>query len=236
MHTGYTLLIQIKMLGGGIALPPVSWLLGMAPQSPRVETYVQSVPPVDLVVHTVGKVCRLALKANPNMLEILFCRDDDVLSMSQMGWELRQMRDKFLSQKAYRAYSGYALGQLKIMANHNTDHGARRDSIERWGYDTKNAMHLIRLLLTARTLLAEGRLEVYRSERDFLLAIRRGKYSRHEIQKMADDLDQECRSLSLRSPLPSTPDVAGVEQWLVARQRDWVNGEGSLLKEVKRDA
>lgn len=44
---------------------------------------------------------------------------------------------------------------------------------QHYGYDTKNAMHLLRLLRIAKKLLSTGRVNVYRPDRQFLLAVKK---------------------------------------------------------------
>lgn len=221
----------------GVAFPPLEWLVGFPPDKDGKQTHdqrhVTSEDGIredrDLVVHTLAKFCRLALNANPNILDILFCRDEEVLLQTVVGTELRSFRDRFLSCRAYTSYSGYAAAQLKRMRNHNTDHGSRQELVERYGYDPKNAMHLIRLLRMGKTLLQDGRVEVYRSDRDELLKIRSGAYTASQIQSMAEELDQECRQLRDHSVLPERPDREGIERWLVEVQTAWAAGDRSLL-------
>ncbi len=214
-----------------IALPPVSWLLGMDLVGQRAQT-VEEHAGQDVVVHTVAKFCRLALHANPNTWDILFCPDDQILMQTVMGAELRAMGEKFLSKRAYQSYSGYAASQLKKMRTHNTAHGSRQAEVRTFGYDTKNAMHLIRLLLTARALLQEGYVNIRRPEREFLLSIRDGHYTNIEIQDMAAQLDSECRQIVHRSGLPDVPETAAVKDWLIEWQRQWVNGDLRVLTPV----
>ncbi len=211
----------------GIALPPISWLIGFPPAD-HAHTVVSHYPD-DRTVHTLTKFCRLALQANPTLLDSLFCRDQDVVYQTITGQILRQHRDWFLSQRVYAAYSGYARDQLRRMRNHNTPQGSHADLIARYGYDTKNAMHLIRLLLMAKTALQDGRIDVYRSDRNFLLAIRNGHYSARAIQEMAEALDADCQVLLPRSVLPREPDTATVEHWLMTVHRAWIANDLALL-------
>lgn len=214
-----------------IALAPVSWLLGWDSQGQRGQT-VKGHAGQDVVVHTVAKFCRLALNANPNSWDILFGPDDQILMQTRMGAELRAMGAKFLSKRAYQAYSGYAASQLKKMSSHNTGGGSRQEAIRAFGYDTKNAMHLIRLLLTARALFQEGYVNIRRPEREFLLSIRDGHYTKVEIQDLAAQLDRECRQFVYRSELPDLPETDAVKDWLIEWQRQWVNGDLRVLTPV----
>ena len=214
----------------GTALSPVSWLIGFPPAD-HAHTVVSHYPD-DRTVHTLTKFCRLALQANPTLLDSLFCRDQDVVYQTITGQILRQHRDWFLSQRVYAAYSGYARDQLRRMHNHNTPQGSHADLIARYGYDTKNAMHLIRLLLMAKTALQDGRIDVYRSDREFLLSIRQGHYSAATIQDMAEALDADCQILRIRSVLPPVPDTSAIENWLMTVHQAWIAGDSTLLQEI----
>jgi predicted nucleotidyltransferase len=85
----------------------------------------------------------------------------------------------------------------------------KRAALERaHGYDTKHAMHLVRLMRTCRDLVVEGIMRVYRPDRQELLEIKQGAWSyerlledvaRHGAE--ADDAIREGRS-----PLPAAPD------------------------------
>ncbi len=206
----------------GVALPPVPWLLGFPP-SDQARWTAERRDPDDVVIHALPKFCRLALQANPTILEVLFCREEDVIDQTAIGKELRAMREAFLSKRAYVSFSGYAAGQLKRMRSHNTEHGARQTAVAQHGYDPKNAMHLIRLLLVARYLLTEGVVYVRLPDADLSLLrqIRQAQLTVAQIQRMAEELDRECFDRRDQAPLPEEPDRARVEAWLMRTQAAW---------------
>jgi hypothetical protein len=87
----------------------------------------------------------------------------------------------------------------------------RRDGSPRW----KHVMHLIRLLLGARTLLREGRLAVdVGPERDRLLAVRRGELSWDEVERWRLALHRELDEALETTVLPEGPQVDRVDDWL----------------------
>ena len=95
----------------------------------------------------VERFCALALKSNPNLLEMM-SSPLPVVS-SALGDELLELRPAFVSQLAYQTYNGYAISQFaKLEAD------LRRDGVPRW----KHVMHLLRLLLAAESLLRTGEL------------------------------------------------------------------------------
>ena len=50
-------------------------------------------------------------------------------------------------------------------------------------YDAKNMMHVFRLLLMAKEIAAEGKINVHRKDREFLLSIKKGKFEYDQIIK-----------------------------------------------------
>ena len=161
----------------------------------------------------VERFCELALKANPNLLEVL--HSPQVLSCQPLGHELLALRPAFLSQLAYQTYSGYVLSQFgKLQAD------LRLRGEPRW----KHVMHLLRLLLSARDLLATGRPQVdVGPHRDVLLAVRRGELPWEDVDRWRLQLHREVDEALARSPLPAAPDVEAVDDWLRSvRRRDLV--------------
>jgi uncharacterized protein len=152
----------------------------------------------------VERFCELALKANPNLLEVL--HSPLVVRQTPLGEELIGLREAFLSQLAYQTYSGYVLSQFKKL-----EADFRRDGAPKW----KHVMHLIRLLLAARSLLLEAKLIVdVGPHRDRLLAVKRGELSWPEVEQWRLGLHEELDNALRRTVLPATPDVERVDAWL----------------------
>lgn len=74
------------------------------------------------------------------------------------------------------------------------------------GYDTKHAMHLIRLLRSGADILEHGFVPVRRPDFEYLLDIRNGIYSYDEIVKESERLSEKVNQLSKKTSLPSEPD------------------------------
>ncbi|MEV0263204.1 nucleotidyltransferase domain-containing protein [Streptomyces sp. NPDC050617] len=155
------------------------------------------------------RFCELALRANPNVLECL--HSPLVGRLDDTGRELLALRSAFLSRRAHQSFSGYALGQRgKLEADVRT-HGAPR-----W----KHAMHLLRLLMSARDLLRTGTLTVDVGEqREPLLAVRRGELTWSAVESWMARLRDEADAAAVRTPLPPEPDRARVEDFLVRVRR-----------------
>ncbi|MFI5729143.1 DNA polymerase beta superfamily protein [Kribbella sp. NPDC051587] len=161
----------------------------------------------------VERFCELALKANPNLLEVL--HSPLVVQQTALGQELVDLREAFLSQLAYQTYSGYVLSQFKKL-----EADFRRDGAPKW----KHVMHLIRLLLSARSLLLEARLVVdVGPYRERLLQVKRGELPWDEVEKWRLSLHAELDDALGRTVLPATPDVARVDDWLRSVRRRSIN-------------
>lgn len=74
-------------------------------------------------------------------------------------------------------------------------------------YDSKNIMHVFRLLEMAIEIGNEKKVNVKRPNRDFLLDIKVGKFEYEELLKMADQKQTEMESAFESSSLPDSPDL-----------------------------
>lgn len=78
---------------------------------------------------------------------------------------------------------------------------------EKFGYDTKHAMHLVRLLRSGLEILQEGKVLVKRPDASDLLDIRAGKYSYDEIIKISDNIMEKIKTATSKTALPEEPDT-----------------------------
>ncbi|MFI8349399.1 DNA polymerase beta superfamily protein [Streptomyces sp. NPDC085596] len=150
------------------------------------------------------RFCELALRANPNILECL--HSPLVEHLDDTGRELLSLREAFLSRQVHATFSGYALGQRRRL-----DADVRTTGAPRW----KHAMHLLRLLTSARDLLRTGELRLdVGEEREALLEVKRGDVPWPEIEARMARLAEETDAALLRTPLPQEPDAARVADFL----------------------
>jgi uncharacterized protein len=146
----------------------------------------------------VERFCVLALEANPTVLECLWSPLVEVITPA--GERLRDLRGAFLSQRAHRSFTGYAEAQF------------RRLDPERPKW--KQAMHMIRLLLSGLHLMRHGEpLVEVGAHRERLLAVRRGEVPWESVTAWKDALSAELAGVP--SVLPEVPDRVRVEEFLV---------------------
>ncbi|MFD7703827.1 DNA polymerase beta superfamily protein [Streptomyces caelestis] len=155
------------------------------------------------------RFCELALRANPNILECL--HSPLVEHADATGRELLSLREAFLSRRVHETFTRYADGQRRKL-----EAGVRAHGAPRW----KHAMHLLRLLISARDLLRTGALTIdVGEEREPLLAVKRGEVSWPEVESWMTRLTEEGARAAPRSPLPEEPDRRRVEDFLVRARR-----------------
>ena len=166
----------------------------------------------DEVLWELEKFLRLALKANPNILEVLWT--PIVLETTPLGDRLRSLRTAFLSKHLYKTYSGYVLSQFRRMKNRFEKDGQ---------FKKKHAMHLLRLLLSGIHALRTEEIMIDVSEhRDFLLTIRKGELSFEKIREHALALDRQFQEEFETTKLPDQPDFQAVDQFLIEARASMV--------------
>lgn len=194
----------------GIYLPParIEWSLYQLPEQLEGAD-VEG----DEVYWELGKFLRLALKANPNVLETLWT--PLILSATPLAEELRTIRRAFLSKHLYKTYSGYVLSQFRRMANAVKNQGT---------YKPKHAMHLVRLLYSGIAALQLGEIQVdVSARREELLGIRNGGLPFDEVKRRALELDKEFQRAFDRTSLPEQPDFATVNAFLIRARRSMID-------------
>ena len=101
---------------------------------------------LDLVAYNLRKYLRLALKGHPTVLLLLFVPAELTLVETELGRELRGLRAAILSKRAGRGYLGYLHGQRERLVGTRGQRNVNRPKlVEAHGFDTKYAMHAVRL-------------------------------------------------------------------------------------------
>jgi len=209
----------------GICVPPIRYYFGLG----KFEQFDQQVDPWDVVIYEIQKYFRLMLKSNPNVLSLLWLDpspravyntmdESPYIRLTDIGKLLIRNRSIFSSKLAYNSFSGYAYGQLKKMERTRYQGymgDKRKKLVEKFGYDTKNAAHLIRLLEMGIEFLSTGELKVWRDNHDYLTDIKDGKYSLEEIKDQADKKFSLIEKSKDESPLPDKPNYEAAELLLI---------------------
>ncbi|MEN8220897.1 MAG: nucleotidyltransferase domain-containing protein [Pseudomonadota bacterium] len=93
--------------------------------------------------------------------------------------------------------------------------GNRKSLITKYGFDTKFASNLIRLLLEGKELISEGEIKFPLSYKDTVLAIKQGQWTIKEVLDYADQLEAEIDMAAEKSDLPKKPRFDEIEKFTI---------------------
>jgi uncharacterized protein len=216
---------------------PPEFLLGLARAREirgglyGLEHYVERTQPegvrsgpgdLDLVAYSLRKYLRLAMKGHPTILLLLFVPDDLVVTRTELGEELRALRPAILSRRAGQGYLGYLRGQKERLLGERGQRNVNRpELVEAHGYDTKYAMHAVRLGYQGVELLETGflTLPMPEPERSRVMAIRAGGRSLSEAVAEIEQVEERLAAAVEHTDLPPEPDRAAVDRYLVRAYR-----------------
>lgn len=179
----------------------------------------------DWSYHEVGKFIKLAMKANPTVLELLFL--EGYTTLTKFGKILVDNRKLFLSNTVYHSYGGYAISQARklnartgsmptemqseaemVVAREGGGFGGGRNN--RY---SKHARHCFRLLYQGKELLETGHLtvRVNKQVREELFAI-----GELPVNELVDRFEKEFKEFDeIKSVLPDKPDIEGLNKLLL---------------------
>jgi len=215
----------------GVCIEPPEYLLGFQ----RFEHFVYRTQPegvssgpgdLDLTVYGLRKFAQLALKGSPTVLLPLFVRDAHLLARNELGDELQALAPAFVARSTGRAFLGYLEAQRKGLTGER--HATRtRELSPEHGYDTKYAMHALRIGHQGTELLGSGTIHLPMREplRSRLREVRAGKVAFHDVLEDLDGIVRELTDAAANPELPPEPDVASVDRFVVsAYRRAWDAG------------
>ena len=188
----------------------------------RMDHFVASTSPqtrrnvagdVDVMCYSLRRFADLAAKGNPTILHALFTP----AGRGEAEWSaILERREVFLARAHARKYLGYADAQLKRMCGQRGTgkHGQRPEIMGRFGYDTKAAMHTLRLLYEGIELMRDHWVTLPRpaKERELLLAVRRGEWSEERVIRQANRLVNTLQGSAAAASLPEAVDLKRVSK------------------------
>jgi predicted nucleotidyltransferase len=176
---------------------------------------------IDICLYSLRKWANLAAKGNPSALHFLFAP----LHFNHILWgRIRLKAETFLSRGHVRAFLGFADDQMRRLCGEKGQKNVhRKESEEKFGFDTKYAMHIIRLYGEAKELMDTGYITLPRPNKDELVAIRNGKYKLSEIRTVGRYLEDEALRAADNSPLPAKIDREGISKIVAETYQNFWN-------------
>lgn len=187
----------------------------------------------DYKCYTLQRWAGLACKGNPTILGFLYtpCVLSGVWSEI-----LLPSKSLFKAKTHAKAFLGYAKGQVARLdgTKGKGKHGQRPELESVYGYDTKAAMHLMRLLFEAEEYMKTGEITYPRPERQLLLSIRQGAWTWDRLFFEYNEAEKRVEEAMASSTLPEHVDREKVSK-LIAKcyLTHWFkNGQMSLVKDL----
>lgn len=209
----------------GICIEPAEYVCGLK----LFEQYTYRTQPqgvksgpgdLDLTIYSLRKFCRLAAKGNPSIIMLLWL--PEYITATNIGLRLVAMRDAFVSREAGWRYLGYLESQRRALTGEKSACTSRPELVERFGYDTKYAMHALRLGHQGIEYLTERKVSIPVPQplREHLRSVRRGELKLPDVIAEIDDVAAKLRTLTERTAGGANWDA--INRFLIeAHQEHW---------------
>ena len=169
----------------------------------------------DFTVYSIVKFFQLCMENNPNMVDALFVPQRCIIHSTKVGVHVRNNRKLFLHKGSFHKFRGYAFAQLsKIKTKKHLQNTERAKDVEKHGYSTKFAYHLVRLCLEAEQILMHHDL-VLDNNTQILRSIREGEWSLERLEEWFAEKEKSLEGLYNASSLRHSPDEDAIKRVLL---------------------
>lgn len=207
----------------GIFIEPAENVCGLSP----CDHYIYRTQPegvrsgpgdLDLTMYSLRKFARLAAQGNPSVLVLLWL--PEYIALSPLGKQLVGIRDSFVSKEAGERFLGYLVSQRLRMTGERSKKVSRPELVEKYGFDTKFAMHALRLGFEGIEYMTEGTLTLPVREPNLtiLRKLRGGGFSYAEAVDMITETEARLRAAI--DGCDRVADRAAIDRFLVRAHLD----------------
>lgn len=216
----------------GLCIEPPEYVIG----NDNFQQYIYRTQPeghrsgagdIDLVIYSLRKWCRLAAAGNPTVLLLLYVPQKEIVKSDGVYWDLRTNSDMFISKEVAARFIGYMVSQRdQMLGIRGKKHTNRPELVDKYGFDTKFAYHMLRLGIQGAELLTTGNLTLPMADehRSYLKDVRNGKHSKEDVLAYAEELLAELRRLEETVDLPDRANRQRIDRWLIdTYSNHWFN-------------
>jgi len=174
---------------------------------------------LDLTIFSLRKFLRLAMQGNPQILQCLFVPPHLCLVRDARGAQLQELAPLIVSRKAGARYLGYLEAQRQRLLGERGQKKVNRPELEtKFGFDTKYAMHILRLGFQGVELMSTGRLTLPMPEanRAYVYACRCGEIPLQDVLTKAGELERDVKDLLHDAPIAAEPAREEIQAWMVS--------------------
>ncbi len=137
------------------------------------------------------------------------------VSVSNIPKEEQPIGLLYFNLEGYSSYCKKYKEYWQWVKNRNEDRYQNNISHAK-NYDSKNMMHTMRLLHMAEEIGRDGEIKVRRSDRDYLLSIKQGKFDYDFLVDKAENIKNKLEVLYQDSELQEKPNLGVVNKLLVS--------------------
>lgn len=205
----------------GVAVEPVEYVAGFS----EFEQYIKQnrdpetgVMITEEKIYSLRKFLRLAVGGNPDVTPLFFVPFQFQTVSLATGRQLQELAPHIVSRKSGVKFLGYMESQRqRLLGERGQKKVSRPELVEKYGYDTKYAMQILRLGIQGLELLTSGRIQLpmREADREFLLNVRNGALDINDVLQRAGNLEHLVKAVMSESPLPEEPNTPLVEEWMV---------------------
>lgn len=201
----------------GVFLAPIDQILGLTRLQETQKQMITSTDheTSDNVFYELRKFCNLALKGNPNILEIIFAQQEHWRSVDPYWVPFYVDRHAFLSKQLYAPYHGFMVSEIKKLEKN---------------YDQKGAANAWRLGIQAVQILETGTFNPTLEPIDAqtMRAIREGSIPQETmLTALRFTLETELPQALSHSKLPEKPNTNLVSQLCIETYRQRIHHDSN---------
>jgi len=172
----------------------------------------------ELKIYGLKKFLRLALDGNPDVLPLLFVKDEACSVLTGVGKGLKALAPLIVSKQAGPRFLGYMESQRRRLLGEQGQKRSNRPELESaFGYDTKYAYHILRLGIQGKELMDTGEmtLPMPEADRKLIMEVREGKCDIDCFLNRAGEVKRALQDAMDSSYLPEHPNRELVEEWML---------------------
>lgn len=198
----------------GVTIEPPRYVVGLE----KFEQYIFRTQPeghrsgpgdLDLTVYSLRKYMRLAVQGNPSIIVPLFAPPEKRVVKTELGDHLLELIPMLACREHGHRFLGYMRAQRDRLAGiRGGKHTNRPELVEEHGFDTKYAMHMVRLGVQGVEYLTTGRITLPMPDPwgQWLRELRRGEHNERWALEVCASLEEQLVHLTAGgSPLPPKP-------------------------------
>jgi uncharacterized protein len=195
---------------------------------------------LDLTIFSLRKFLRLAMQGNPQIIQCFFVPWNLCTVRDASGAQLQELAPLVVSRHAGARYLGYLEAQRQRLMGERGQKKTNRPELEAaHGFDTKYAMHILRLGFQGVELMTTGKLTLPMAEKDraYVYATRLGEVPLQDVLTKAGELERQIKDLLHDAPIAAEPARDEIEAWML---RQYFNNWSAIesvrqLAERRRD-